>query len=199
MRIFQHRINTIEQLSLVSTEFGVEIDLRSNGGSLFLSHDPFMHNLVRFEDWLTSYHHYGIIVNIKEEGLEDEILRLLKDHAVEDFFFLDQSFPYLVRTLKQGEYRCAVRVSDFESAETARSLNPMPEWVWLDSFTGDWQHLSEINNLVSQGYKTCLVSPELQGRKLDKERDQIVNVLDTLDVKLDAVCTKNPEVWGGVS
>jgi len=199
MRIFQHRVNSIEELSLVSTEFGVEIDLRSNGQSLVLSHDPFMHNLVRFEDWLASYHHHGIILNIKEEGLEDEILRLLADHAVEDFFFLDQSFPYLVRTLKQGEYRSAVRVSDIESAETARSLNPMPAWVWLDSFTGDWQHLSEIKNLVSQGYKTCLVSPELQGRNLDKERDQIVNELRTLDVELDAVCTKNPEVWGKVS
>lgn len=199
MRIYQHRINSIEQLNLVSTKFGVEIDVRSNGDSLVLSHDPFIRGSDLFEDWLACYRHKGIIVNIKEEGLEEEILRKLAVYAVEDFFFLDQSFPFLMRTLRQGELRSAVRVSDFESADTARNLNPRPEWVWLDSFTSNWHHLSEVKNLVSQGYKTCLVSPELQGRKLDDEYGQIDDVLHTLDLKLDAVCTKMPDVWEEVS
>ena len=195
MRIYQHRINTIEQLRSVPTNLGVEIDVRSDGDSLVLSHDPFMRGLVLFDDWLTNYRHNGIIVNIKEEGLEERILELLTSHSVEDYFFLDQSFPFLMRTIRRGELRSAVRVSDFESAETASNLNPSPDWVWLDSFTGNWHHLSEVKNLVSKGYKTCLVSPELQGRNIDEEYDSINDVVRTLGLKLDAVCTKKPEVW----
>lgn len=195
MRIFQHRINTIDQLRSVPTSLGVEIDVRSDGDSLVLSHDPFMDSPVLFDNWLADYRHEGIIVNIKEEGLEERILELLVSHSVADFFFLDQSFPFLVRTIRQGELRSAVRVSDFESARTASNLKPSPNWVWLDSFTGQWNHLSEVRNLVTQGYKTCLVSPELQGRSIDDEYSSIKNVLDTLELKLDAVCTKRPEVW----
>ena len=195
MRIYQHRINTIEQLRSVPTNLGVEIDVRSDGDSLVLSHDPFMRGLVLFDDWLANYRHNGIIVNIKEEGLEERILELLTSHSVEDYFFLDQSFPFLMRSIRRGELRSAVRVSDFESAETASNLNPSPDWVWLDSFTGHWHHLSEVKNLVSKGYKTCLVSPELHGRKIDQEYGSINDVMRTLGLKLDAVCTKKPEVW----
>ena len=195
MRIYQHRINSIEQLRSVPTNLGVEIDVRSDGDSLVLSHDPFMPGLVLFDDWLANYRHNGIIVNIKEEGLEERILELLTSHSVEDYFFLDQSFPFLMRTIRRGELRSAVRVSDFESAETASNLNPSPDWVWLDSFTGNWHHLSEVKNLVSKGYKTCLVSPELHGRKIDQEYGSINDVMRTLGLKLDAVCTKKPEVW----
>lgn len=195
MRIYQHRVNTIGQLRSVPTNLGVEIDVRSDGDSLVLSHDPFMRDLVLFDDWLVNYCHNGIIVNIKEEGLEERILELLTSHSVEDYFFLDQSFPFLMRTIRRGELRSAVRVSDFESAETASNLNLRPDWVWLDSFTGNWHHLSEVKNLVSKGYKTCLVSPELQGRNIDEEYDSINDVVRTLGLKLDAVCTKKPEVW----
>ena len=195
MQIYQHRINTIEQLRAVSTNLGVEIDVRSYGDSLVLSHDPFMHDLTLFDDWLVNYSHNGIIVNIKEEGLEERILDLLATHSVEDYFFLDQSFPFLMRTIRSGELRTAVRVSDFESADTAINLNPIPGWVWLDSFTGNWHHLSEVKNLVAKGYKTCLVSPELQGRNLDEEYGAINDVVRTLGLKLEAVCTKKPEVW----
>lgn len=195
MRIFQHRINTIEQLRLVPTSFGVEIDVRSDGKSLVLSHDPFTDRQILFDDWLADFHHKGIIVNIKEEGLEERILELLARYSVADFFFLDQSFPFLVRTIRQGELRSAVRVSDFESARTASNLRPIPNWLWLDSFTGQWNHLSEIRDLVEKGYKTCLVSPELQGRTLDEEILSITASLHTFELKLDAVCTKRPEVW----
>jgi len=195
MHIYQHRVNTIEQLKSTPTKLGVEIDIRSHGELLVLSHDPFMRDLVIFEDWLADYRHNGIILNVKEEGLEERILRLLNSHSIDDFFFLDQSFPFLVRTLKQEEFRCAVRVSDFESVETARNLIPKPNWVWIDSFEGDWKHLAEIGELVSLGYKTCFVSPELQGRNLESEFNQILNLLNTVGFEFDAVCTKMPEVW----
>ena len=41
-----------------------------------------------------------MIINIKEEGLETTILRELNESNIKNFFFLDQSFPYLIKKSK---------------------------------------------------------------------------------------------------
>ena len=75
-----------------------------------------------------------LILNVKEEGLETRLLAMMAEHEIEDFFFLDQSFPFLVKTARTGERRCAVRVSEFESVDTALALTeraalPLDRWV----------------------------------------------------------------------
>ena len=40
MQIIVHRINTIEGLKKVPTQYGVEIDVRGYGGKILLNHDP---------------------------------------------------------------------------------------------------------------------------------------------------------------
>ena len=90
-----HRINEISQLKGIPPEMGVEIDIRSNGKKLILQHDPFIEG-VNFRDWLGHFQHQLIILNIKEEGLEEKILDCLAEFNIQNFFFLDQSFPFLV-------------------------------------------------------------------------------------------------------
>ena len=41
MHTILHRINTIDLLEKTPSNFGVEIDIRSNGKSLILHHEPF--------------------------------------------------------------------------------------------------------------------------------------------------------------
>ena len=36
-----HRVNTIEHLRAIPVQFGVEVDLRDDGGRIVLQHDPF--------------------------------------------------------------------------------------------------------------------------------------------------------------
>ena len=72
---------------------------------------------------------------MKEEGLEARLIDLMKAYGIADYFFLDQSFPFLVKWSKLGEHRCAVRVSEFESVETALALARKVDWVWVDCFT----------------------------------------------------------------
>ncbi len=99
----------------------MEVDIRSRVDELIVVHDPFERG-VPFADWIAEYDHKFLILNVKEEGLEDRLLREMSERGIEDFFFLDQSFPFLIRTTRQGETRCAVRVSEYESVETALSL-----------------------------------------------------------------------------
>ena len=59
---------------------------------------------------------------------------MMLEFDIKSFFFLDQSFPFLVKTLFSGERRCAIRVSEYESVETALSLRGLAEWIWIDVF-----------------------------------------------------------------
>ena len=45
MKFIAHRINTVEELKKIPTEYGVELDLRDRGERLILQHDPWTHDL----------------------------------------------------------------------------------------------------------------------------------------------------------
>ena len=88
MNIILHRINTIELLKKTPTNLGVEIDIRSNRNELYLHHDPFIKGEL-FQEWIKYFKHGTIILNVKEEGLEDTILKLMQKYNIDDYFFLD--------------------------------------------------------------------------------------------------------------
>lgn len=192
--ICAHRVNEPTSLDTLDPRYGVEMDLRSEGGRLVLVHDPFTDG-PDFDDWLEHYRHRFIVLNTKEEGLEPRIEEALARHGVTEWAYLDQSFPFLVRTLRRGETRAMVRVSEYESIETALALDPSPQWVWLDSFSGAWPEPAALARLAGHGLKIMVVSPELQGRSLDDEFDTIVDTFLAAGVPLHGVCSKRPEVW----
>ena len=193
MFIIHHRRNTLDLLRKTPSHLGVEIDIRSYGPDLVVHHDPFV-GALSMDEWLSAYNHKFIILNTKEEGLEERLLSLMACKGIQDFFFLDQSFPFLIKTARSGEKRCAVRVSEYESVDTALSLAGQIDWVWVDVFTKFPLSCSQYDLLKSAGFKLCLVSPELQQHPSTmltaiKERMEAENMV------MDAVCTKFPEAW----
>ena len=194
MKIIVHRRNLRAELDSTDTRFGVEVDLRSNGNQLVAAHDPFFEG-EDFGFWIEGLNHSTLIVNVKEEGLENRVLSVLKDRGIEDFFLLDQSFPSLVKCALAGEGRTAVRVSEFESIETALLLSGKVRWVWLDSFGEFLFSETEVTRLVSAGFQICVVSPELQGRDADFEVPALLQQFGQWGIELDAVCTKRPDLW----
>ncbi len=197
MQIIKHRVNKIQELKLTDKKYGVEIDIRSQDKQLILAHDPFSDHSDKFTDWLDHYDHKLLILNVKEEGLEYQILNQLKIKGIHNYFFLDQSFPFLVKSLIKGIQRVALRFSDLESEQTIlkviQNKDLTPKWVWCDDFHGNWRQLKEIEKLRTQGLQLCLVSPELHGR--DKEIE-IVELEKYIKLNyFDAVCTKDAEFW----
>lgn len=194
MKIISHRRNTIEELAATPRKYGIEVDIRSCGEQLVIHHDPFVPG-TSFNDWIASYRHDTLILNVKEEGLEARLIALMKSKGIEDYFFLDQSFPFLIKWAKAGERRCAVRVSEFESIDTALSLAGKVDWVWVDCFTRFPLAREDAARLRQAGFRLCLVSPELQGRDSDAHISQFIQALHTLAIVPDAVCTKRPDLW----
>ena len=189
-----HRRNTIEELNATPTEYGVEVDIRSNNGHLIIHHEPFQKGEY-FEEWLQHFKHKTLILNVKEEGLENQLIELMQQHSITDYFFLDQSFPYLIKWSKLGERKCDVRVSEFESIKTALTLSGKIEWVWIDCFTTFPLSKVDAQQLQIAGFKLCIVSPELQGRSPEIEIPDMAALLKKLSINPQAICTKNPELW----
>ena len=194
MNFIAHRRNTIAELQATPREYGTEVDIRSDNGQLIIHHDPLAQG-ENFEDWLNHYRHGTLILNVKEEGLEFRLIELMKQYQISDYFFLDQSFPFLIKWSKLGERHCAVRVSEFESIDTALTLAGKIDWVWVDCFTRFPLAGSDAKILQNAGFQLCLVSPELQGRPAETEIPQLANLLRERSIEPQAICTKKPELW----
>lgn len=190
MLLIRHRINTLEDLKSVDPSMGIELDIRYEGSRLILHHDPFTTGL-DFEELLKNYHHAFMILNIKSEGIEEAVVALLRQYKVNNYFFLDVSFPALIKLWRGGEKNIAVRFSEYEPLEQCLALKDKIKWVWVDCFNEcpldkeAFEHLREY-------FKICLVSPELQGHSTDR----ITEFREQLkEIEINAVCTKRPDLW----
>lgn len=197
MKLIVHQRNTIKDLIATNTNYGVEVDIRSHGNKLSIHHDPFVDG-ESFENWLIEYQHGTLVLNVKEEGLEERLIELMSVHGISDYFFLDQSFPFLLRWAKASDRRCAVRVSEFENVETALSLARKVDWAWIDCFSYFSLSQRDALRLKNNGFRLCIVSPELYGRNPEFEIPQLALILAERAIKADAVCTKRPDLWEAI-
>jgi hypothetical protein len=194
MDFIAHRRNTLKELNATPVRYGVEVDIRSVGDRLIMHHEPFVEG-ESFEDWIVAYRHGTLILNVKEEGLEARLIDVMHKVGIEDYFFLDQSFPFLVKYSNQGMRRSAVRVSEFESVQTALALAGKVGWVWVDCFTRFPLNYVNARFLKEAGFRLCIVSPELQGRDAETGIELLTRQLKDEKIVADAVCTKRPDLW----
>lgn len=197
MKLIAHRKNTLADLHATDPKHGVEVDIRSEGSRLIMQHDPMVAG-EPFDEWLNAYQHGTLILNVKEEGLEPTLIAMMAAKEITDYFFLDQSFPFLMKWAKASERRCAVRVSEFESIETALTLAGQVDWVWVDCFSHFPLTHRDAERLRLADFKLCLVSPELQGRDAEREIPLLASLLNERDIVAEAVCTKRPDLWEGM-
>ena len=187
MHYIAHRVNTIKELLKTPVEYGVEIDLRDYGNRLILQHDPFKKG-EDFEEYLKHYNHGTIILNIKSEGIEYKVLELLKKYTVNNYFFLDSSFPMINSLSSKGEKNIALRFSEFEGIDTIRLMSQKVDWIWVDCFSKLPITAQTYKLLKNHKYKLCLVSPELQNQDLKLELYK--SYLQQEGIIFDAICTK---------
>lgn len=199
MLIIKHRVNWSVELNQIDPRFGIEVDVRTYGDKIVVSHDPFNKEAEEFKHWINHFKHKILVINVKEEGIEKNIDQIMNEFPAIDYFFLDQSFPFLVKKLWAKEFRTAIRFSDLESVETLNSviknLSCKPNWIWIDDFTGQWEHLERLKAIDLSEINTCIVSPELHGRDLYMEGQKLKHNLEFISPT--AICTKDPEYWEG--
>ena len=192
MIIIKHRVNNLETLKKTPRKYGVEIDLRSENKKIFLSHDAFTKGTL-LEDWIKNFNHKIIVLNVKEEGLEEKVLDLLKKKKINNFFFHDQSFSSLLKQMKKT--KVSIRFSEYEDLKKKNYLFKRIKWLWLDNFSKIDMNKKFYNFLKKKKVNICLVSPELVNIKNKKKINLIFKKLLRKKILPDAICTKFPTIW----
>ena len=195
MIFIKHRVNSISDLKKTNTEFGVEIDLRSENNKIYLNHDPFKKG-VSFEKWIKKFKHKIIVLNVKEEGLEGRIIKTLKKNKINKFFFHDQTFSTLVKNMFKT--KVSIRYSEYENLNKKDYLFKKIKWLWLDNFTKIELGHKFYKYLKRKKVKICMVSPELVKKNRASEIKKLVKSLKKNKFHFDAICTKKPDLWKGL-
>jgi len=195
MQFIAHRINTIETLIAVPKEYGIEIDVRVDLNSIILGHDPGL-NGVQINKFLEYFEHGLLIVNIKTEKIEKNIIDILREKNISNYFFLDSSMSSIVQMSGRAGKKFCGRLSEYESIETIELSRNLVDWVWVDCFTkfslttANFRRIKEVLNK-----NICLTSPDLVGRPEDIPLH--AHIIRSLECFPDAICCKldNIEKW----
>lgn len=192
MILIKHRVNSSKELKKIDNNYGIEIDLRSNNKTIYLNHDPYRKGEI-FSKWIKFYNHKLLVLNVKEEGLENQIMYILKKNKIKNFFFHDQTFSTILKTMNKTNV--SVRFSEYEGLKKMNILFDKIKWLWIDNFTEISLDKKFYNFVKKKKVKICIVSPELVKKKRTKEINKIIKRLKKNNFKIDAVCTKKPKLW----
>ena len=164
MEIIAHKINSIKRLKKLPLKYGSEVDLRTYGSNIILCHDPYKKG-DKLEDYLDNYHHGTLILNIKESGIEKEVIRKVRNKNINKFFLLDVEMPFICVNQKEVTKYTSVRFSEYESVETLKIFKKKVGWVWIDTFKS--LPIKKNNLKTLKEFKSCLVCPERWKRPQD--------------------------------
>ena len=158
--------NTLASLRYALQEgHGVETDIRDCNGLLVISHDmPAVSGALTLKQLLDVYTEIGkpgmLALNIKSDGLQLPIKKILAEYSVTEYVVFDMSIPDTFAYLREG-MTVAVRMSEYEDGKW---LLDTTNTVWLDAFHNEWYDQDMMISLLQDGKRVFVVSPELHGR-----------------------------------
>jgi len=175
--------------------FGVETDIRDHKGGLVISHDIAGDKCMNVEGLFRLHSKtepdLPLALNIKADGLQVKLKKLLNKYKVKHYFVFDTSVPDAVDYLKLG-MNVYGRQSEYE---TDPSFYREVKGIWIDCFKKEWVDETTIRGHLKKRKKVCLVSPELHKRKYMPFWRKLSMMKVIKDPNL-MLCTDHPEEAG---
>ena len=144
--------------------FGIETDLQFRDGEIVIAHDVAQPAHMTLEAFFDLYNRCetrpALALNIKADGLQDHLARLLDQFEIDNYFVFDMSVPELLR-YRARKTRYFTRISEYETEAVGIEE---ADGVWLDQFHDDWVGPATIERWSKGGKRLCMVSPELHRR-----------------------------------
>lgn len=143
--------------------FGTETDIRDHAGKLVIAHDMPNGTEPALADVLDLMRETGckgpLAVNIKADGLQAELARVMADYPDIDYFVFDMSMPQTLAYANAG-MPFFLRASEYE-----QHLPPVAgsQGIWLDCFQSCWYEAAQLAGMLEAG-QVCIVSAELHRR-----------------------------------
>jgi glycerophosphoryl diester phosphodiesterase len=163
LELFLHRANDKAAIKrAIDLGIGIEIDIRTNGGVLYVSHDP-----IRIDSDVVPLGHFlagvpkgtPILLDFKETGIIDMVTRWLPQYNLCDMdkvFAIDLIAPDMYYAQEKG-LKTLARRSNYEVIDGYQdgSTREFDAGYWLD-FVKDLEDLHQ-----TMYSRTYVVSPEL--------------------------------------
>ena len=130
-----------------------------------------------------------LALNIKSDGLQKKLKRLIIKYSISNYFVFDMSIPDTLGYIKNS-LNFFSRQSEFE---TIPSLYKESNGVWLDEFVSHWVTSKIIIGHFRKSKVVCIVSPELHGRSNIQEWANYKNFINKNNSDNLILCTDNPE------
>ncbi len=153
----------------LSLGFGIETDIRDFRGELVISHDIGDEASMSLEKFFELYKHYetdlSLALNIKSDGLQSKLKKMIEFYDIENYFCFDMSVPDGLLYLKQS-MDVFTRQSEYEENP---SFYSEAVGVWMDEFCEHWIDEKIIGQHIKNQKRVVIVSPELHKRDHMKE------------------------------
>lgn len=144
--------------------FGLETDIRDLNGTLVISHDMPTLGTLSLEGFFKEYNTYSsdllLALNVKADGMQKELKRLIAKYNISNYFCFDAAIPDCLLYLKD-DLIVFTRQSEYESIP---AFYKESQGIWLDCFISEWYDDKLLKMHLTNGKKVCIVSPELHGR-----------------------------------
>ena len=148
-----------------SSGLSIETDIRDYGDKLVISHDSPYCKSMSVAELFKIYQQYNnlntLALNIKSDGLQLRLKKLIEDFNIKNYYVFDMSVPDTL-DYKERNLKFFSRQSEIEKVPV---LYDSAIGIWLDMFYSDWITLSDIIIHVENDKKLSFVSPELHGRE----------------------------------
>ncbi len=173
-------------------DFGTETDIRDCNGDLVISHDIPNGRVLRVKDFFEIHSQFDVslplALNIKADGLQSSLKKLLQEYNISNYFVFDMSIPDMIIYLKEG-FNVFTRQSEYE---TKPAFYENVEGIWMDCFNKEWRNTEDIQNHFDKGKKVCLVSPELHARNYQSFWQRLLNT-KLVENNCLMICTDYPQ------
>ena len=148
----------------LENDFGIETDFRDLDGELVVSHDLPRADAMPIGQFISLYaascNDRLMALNIKADGLQPLIKKMVEDSGMQNYFAFDMSVPDMRGYFSEG-IPTFTRLSEYEQSP---SFLDKSMGVWLDAFEGDWYDYPIIKGLLEKNKRVAIVSSELHGR-----------------------------------
>ncbi len=168
----QFKPNSLESFAnAFQNGFGIELDLRDFDSQIVISHDLPCANAIKLKQLFGLYNDFfdlansainpPLALNIKADGLQILLQKLLEKYRIKNYFCFDMSVPDMRYFAKSG-LKFFTRQSEIEPNP---ALYDKANGVWCDEFYFHWISKRTILGHLAQNKQVAIVSPELHKRE----------------------------------